>query len=239
MYVNTLITTIDQEKVKCLGYVYENTLSPKHLFQFADDTAIATALESDNQLLMNVFTKWSNWADFTIRVDKCHVFGIRKNKTDSCQYLPKAIVNAQRIPVVPLEESFDYLGKSFNYKMDTGPVEVSLCDDLKNEDIRRLYKLTSTKNIRSDEVVESAVLISDMVRSVKKCCDMILESSRENLILQELLDLRKQSSIIQHISAHCTKSAIGQWHSMVSHLPQSIYQFSRKVSSCVCPPKLT
>ena len=29
----------------------------------------------------------------------------------------------------------------------------------KNEDIRRLYKLTSTKNIRSDEVVESAVLI--------------------------------------------------------------------------------
>ena len=28
MCVNTLITTIDQEKVKCLGYVYENTLSP-------------------------------------------------------------------------------------------------------------------------------------------------------------------------------------------------------------------
>ena len=30
MCVNTLITMIDQEKVKCLGYVYENTLSPKH-----------------------------------------------------------------------------------------------------------------------------------------------------------------------------------------------------------------
>ena len=46
MCVNTLITTIDQEKVKCLGYVYENTLSPKQWFQFADDTVIATALES-------------------------------------------------------------------------------------------------------------------------------------------------------------------------------------------------
>ena len=101
---------INQEKVKCLGYVYKNTLSPKHSFQFADDTAIATALESDNQLLLNIFTKWSNWADFMIRVDKCHVFGIRKNETDSCQYLPKTIVNAQRIPVVPLEESFNYLG---------------------------------------------------------------------------------------------------------------------------------
>ena len=95
----------------------------------------------------------------------------------------------------------------------------------KNEDIRRLYKLTSTINIRSDEVVESAVLISDMVRSVKKCCDKILESSRKNSILQET---KKQSSIIQHISAHCTKSAIVQWHTMVSRLPQSIYQFSRK-----------
>ena len=80
---------------------------------------------------MNVFTKWSNRADFTIRLGKCHVFGISTNKTDSCQYLPKAIVNAQRIPAVPLEESFDYLGKSFKYKMNTGPVEVSLCDDLK------------------------------------------------------------------------------------------------------------
>ena len=84
-----------------------------------------------------------------------------------------------------------------------------------NEDIRRLYKLTSTKNIRSDEVVESAVLISDRVRSVKKCCDKILESSRKNSILQELLELKKQSSIIQHISARCTKSAIGQWYTMV------------------------
>ena len=54
------------------------------------------------------------------------------------------------------------------------------------------------------------------------------ESSRQNSILQELLDLKKQSSIIQHISAHGTTSAIGQWHTMLSRLPQSIYQFSRK-----------
>ena len=108
----------------------------------------------------------------------------------------------------------------------------------KNEDIRRLYKLTSTKNIRSDEVVESAVLISDMVRSVKKCCDKILESSRQNSILQELLDLKKQSSIIQHTLAHCTKSAIGQWYTMVSRLPQSIYQFSRKGLILCLPTKV-
>ena len=98
--------------------------------------------------------------------------------------------------------------------------------------------LLPQKNIRSDEVVESAVLISDMVSSVKKCCDKILKSSRQNSILQELLDLKKQSSIIQHISAHCTKSAIGQWYTMVSRLPQSIYQFSRKGLILCLPTKV-
>ena len=106
------------------------------------------------------------------------------------------------------------------------------------EDIWRLYKLTSKKNTRSDEVVESAVLFSDMVRSVKKCCDTILESSRQNSILQEPLDLKKQSSIIQQISDHCTKSAIGQRYTMVSRLPQSIYQFNRKGLILCLPTKV-
>ena len=55
-----------------MGYVAEKTLSPRHLFQFADDTAIVTALEGDNQRLLNLFTKWSFWADLKIGVDKCH-----------------------------------------------------------------------------------------------------------------------------------------------------------------------
>ena len=78
MCVNTLIKTIDNEKLKCLGYAYNNTITPKHWFQFADDTAIVTALESDNQLLVNVLSKWSQWADLKVRVDKCHVFGMKK-----------------------------------------------------------------------------------------------------------------------------------------------------------------
>ena len=100
--------------------------------------------------------------------------------------------------------------------------------------------LLPQKNIRSDEVVESAVLMSDMVRSVKKCCDKILESSRQNSILQELLDLKKQSSIIQHISTHCTKLTIDQWYTMWYHVFHKVFTNSvEKVSSCVCLPKLT
>ena len=80
LIVNTLINTIKSEKVECIGYVYNGALSPKHWFQFADDTAIVTALERDNQLLCNAFLKWSTWADVIIRVDKCHIFGIKKSK---------------------------------------------------------------------------------------------------------------------------------------------------------------
>ena len=77
MCVNTLIKTIEEKRIKCMGYVAEKTLSLRHWFQFADDTAIVTALEEDNQCLLNLFTKWSSWADLEIRVDKCHSFGVK------------------------------------------------------------------------------------------------------------------------------------------------------------------
>ena len=59
----------------------------------------------------------------------------------------------QRIPVVTLEESFDYLDKSFNYKMNTGPVEVSLYDDLKSylqiTDKLNLHPASKSKSLMS------------------------------------------------------------------------------------------
>ena len=77
MCVNTLIKTIEDKIIKCMGYVAKKTLSPRHWFQFADDTAIVTALEEDNQCPLNLFTKWSSWGDLEIRVDKCHSFGVK------------------------------------------------------------------------------------------------------------------------------------------------------------------
>ena len=71
-----------------MGYVYNGALSPKHWFQFTDDTAIVTALERDNQFLSNAFLKWSTWADLIIRVNKWHTFGMKKSKTKSIQFQP-------------------------------------------------------------------------------------------------------------------------------------------------------
>ena len=134
-------------------------------------------------------SNWSNWVDFTIRVDKCHVFGIRKNKTDSCQYLPKAIVNTQRIPVVSLEESFDYLGKSFNYKINTGPVEVSLCDDLKS-----YLQITDKLNLHPASKIK---IINEYIYSKLKWRLTIYNFS-ETWVVQNLDNLERISKLKQN-----------------------------------------
>ena len=64
MCFNTLMVTINKERVKCLGYVLVHLKSSNHWLQFADDTAIITSLQSDNQLLLNIFSKWVAWSDF-------------------------------------------------------------------------------------------------------------------------------------------------------------------------------
>ena len=61
LIINTPINAIKSEKIECIRYFYQNCLRPKHWFQFADDAAIVTALESDNQHLCNVFLKRTFW----------------------------------------------------------------------------------------------------------------------------------------------------------------------------------
>ena len=127
--MNTLIQSIKNDKVKCLGYVYDLASFPKHWFQFADETAIVSALEKHNQLLCNVFSKWTTWADLIIRIDKCHTFGIKKISSKSVQYKPMITVNRERIPPLKDEESLIYLGKQFNFGMNIDNIKEDLISD--------------------------------------------------------------------------------------------------------------
>ena len=86
MVVNTLIKTVDQDRIRCMGYTFSNMLIPRHWCQFADDSAVATSTEEDCQLLLNLSTKWCNWAALVIRVDKCTTFGIKKNGSSACHF---------------------------------------------------------------------------------------------------------------------------------------------------------
>ena len=123
---NTLIQTVKQRKVNCLGYVFDYTLQPRHWLQFADDTAIATSCVQDNQYLLNLFTKWSVWANFVVRVDKCKSFGITKKVSQSVQFEPNLVICREKIPAVESNKSFEYLGKQFNFEMRSNEVQEEL-----------------------------------------------------------------------------------------------------------------
>ena len=62
MCFNTFIQFIKQEKYKQLGFsthdAIDRLFKPIHWFQFADDAAVFTTDELENQLLLNYFTKW-------------------------------------------------------------------------------------------------------------------------------------------------------------------------------------
>jgi len=62
MCFNTFIQFIRQKKYKQLGFSAYDKLDCLfklvHWFQFADDAAVVTTNEYENQLLLNYFTKW-------------------------------------------------------------------------------------------------------------------------------------------------------------------------------------
>ena len=89
---NTFIHYISEQKFKKFGFSTSSLLHI-HWFQSANDAAVITVLENENQTLLYHFTRWC------IRVDKRSTFGIRKSSTASTQYLPKLLIN--QIPVLP------------------------------------------------------------------------------------------------------------------------------------------
>ena len=106
---NTFIRYISDKKFNQFGFTI-GSHAPVHWFQFADDAAVITGLENENQILLNHFARWCTWAKMIIRVDKYSTFGIKKASTSSVQYLPKLILNHELIPTVEICRSFIYLG---------------------------------------------------------------------------------------------------------------------------------
>ena len=122
MCFNTFIQFIKAEKFKQLGFSdHDGTnhlFNPAHWFQFADDAAVISSSERENQLLLNCFTRWCQWAQMIIRVDKCTTFGIKKFSTCSMQFQPKLLINNELVPPIQKGASFRYLGRHFNFEMN-------------------------------------------------------------------------------------------------------------------------
>ena len=144
MSFNTFIQHIKSDQYRQLGFwkLGETGVpcNPIHWFQFADDAAVISGQERENQMLLNRFTIWCQWANMIIRVDKCSTFGIKKQLTKSIQYLPKLFVNNHMVPRIELGKSLRYLGRYFNYDMTDEDHKTELLD-LFNDIISQIDKL--------------------------------------------------------------------------------------------------
>ena len=72
---NTFLQHIKSEKYRQFGFSLK-FLNPIHWFQLADDAAVISGQESENQHLINRFIIWCNWSNMIIRVDKCSTFNL-------------------------------------------------------------------------------------------------------------------------------------------------------------------
>ena len=81
---------------------------------------------------LNRFTRWCNWAGMKIRVSKCVTFGIKKSATSSVQFLPKLTLNNSLVPNVESNKSFMYLGRYFNFNMDSNDHMSTLLSTIKD-----------------------------------------------------------------------------------------------------------
>ena len=116
MCFNTFIQHIKTDKYRQFVFSLQ-FLNPIRWFQFADDAAVISSQESENQHLLNRFSIWCQRSNMIIRVDKCSTFGIKKTLTKSIQYLPKLLINKQLIPKINIGEAFQYLGRYFSVNM--------------------------------------------------------------------------------------------------------------------------
>ena len=133
--LNTFIQRTNSDKYRQFGFSHK-LLNPIHWFQFADDAAVITSPESENQHVLNRFSFWYQWSDMVIRVDKCSSFGIKKALTKSVQYLPKLFIENSIIPTTKLGESFSYLGRYFYFEMSDKEDKlqlISLVNDLMSD----------------------------------------------------------------------------------------------------------
>ena len=124
MCFNTFIQYIKAETFRQFEYSNNNdsglSFRPVHWFRFADDVAVITGQERENQLLLNCFTIWCQWAGMVIRVDKCATFAMRKGSTKSTQFQPKPSINSELVSPVMNDDSFRYLGRYFDFHMSNG-----------------------------------------------------------------------------------------------------------------------
>ena len=102
-----------------------------------DDAAVATT-----KLLLNCYSRWSQWVCMIICMNKCAAFGTKKFSKSSLQFQPRLLINSEATPSVKQGESFRYLVHFFDYDMNNKEHK-----DLALSNFQTMLKTIDTLNI--------------------------------------------------------------------------------------------
>ena len=130
MWCSTFIQFVGQGKYKQHGFsshdAADRLFNPIHWFQFADDAAVVITDEHENQLLLDCFIKWRQWASMIIRVDKCVTFWNKKFSSRSLQFQPNSLSTLNSCHLSIVENHSNILDATLVLKWTTKIIKSTL-----------------------------------------------------------------------------------------------------------------
>ena len=97
-----------------------------------------------------------------------------------------------------------------------------------NEEARKLYEITTIKNVNSDSVVNKAVSEDLPNHKVKEKCKSIFTKEKTESIRNDFMGLKEQCVVIKYIVDVCLTKDISSWQMLVKRLPVNIHNFCHR-----------
>ena len=98
----------------------------------------------------------------------------------------------------------------------------------RNEEARKLYKMTTLKNVNSDFIVNKAFSQDLPNNKIKAKCKSILNKEITESVWDNFMGLKKQCILIKQIIEVSMVKDIQSWQILVKRLPINIHNFCRR-----------
>ena len=97
-----------------------------------------------------------------------------------------------------------------------------------NNEIRRLFSLTSTKNTKIDDVIAITIKSTQPIHVNKRESNRVLKMNNLETVWNKFMDLSEQSKIISFVLNISSAKDIRVWKLIISNLPANIFRFCRR-----------
>ena len=102
-----------------------------------------------------------------------------------------------------------------------------------NAEVRKLYALTSPKNVPLDSVINETVSKSNKLSEKQKSqIDRNHSKTLQQSKWNNFMSLNEQCVLVRHLIGVCSVKIITTWQTLQQRLPSNIFAFCRKLTRC-------